>query len=121
MDEILKRGTRLNRDSLNDALHDTNTRINGEGVSRVARRILIEGEAGVSVGRFNIPIVAQRPVPRDTNKVYIIYWAHSSEIPGATGDGQLWCWSHRHKSWYPLMFPSDLSWENIIDPEMEGA
>lgn len=110
--KIFKRGNRLTADSINKKLEKTQNHFSGK-IQRRAGRILISGSKdGTHIfSGFRIPIVKTLPVVGDKkDRVHIVYWAHSSEIEGATGDGQLWVFSHRFRLWYPLMFPTDTDW-----------
>jgi hypothetical protein len=73
-------------------------------------RIRYEGDAIVvsadvprAVSGLSIPWVSTLPeIPTTAQTTRIVYWATSTQIEGATGDGQLWTASTGDTRWYPL-------------------
>ena len=54
-------------------------------------------------GGLVIPWVKKLPeIPTDGQTTRIVFWATSTQIEGATGDGQLWTASTGDTRWYPL-------------------
>jgi hypothetical protein len=54
-------------------------------------------------GGLVIPWVKELPdIPTNEQTTSIVYWATSTQIEGATGDGQLWTASTGDTRWYPL-------------------
>ncbi len=66
--------------------------------------VVISADLPRSVGGgLVIPWVKELPeIPTNEQTTSIVYWATSTQIEGATGDGQLWTASTGDTRWYPM-------------------
>jgi hypothetical protein len=115
MFNVFKRGDKLNRNTLNSRMEDNSRRIVGDAVQHIAGRTLITvPEVEFEAVSHGIPVVKRLPkVGNQRDKVFIVYWAHETEVQGAEGDGQLWAFSHRFRKWYPLLRATELNWAEV--------
>lgn len=65
--------------------------------------VVISADVPPSTSGLSIPWVKELPaIPTTAQTTRIVFWATSTQIEGATGDGQLWTASTGDTRWYPL-------------------